>query len=226
MSTSRRPSALQPPQVRIARRCWIPPDAVDDLALRCLVVLESSADDTVIASVTAARLHGLWLPPLPDTIHVATATPGRAGSQMTRTRRPEFVAHRFQLAPQDVVLVDGVPVTSIARTRTHLAQVLTLPDLIAAGDSALRSGVSSAALAEAAARSSYARRPSRLAQALENLDARSRSRPESHLQVRGECLRSAAIRGQRGRAPRPRRLARRTGPFAGGGQARTRISGK
>jgi hypothetical protein len=137
----------------------------------------------VISSITAARLHETWLPQLPPTIHVATATPERAGRAMTRTRRGEFVAHRLQLAPEDITLVDGVRVMSAARAWRDLAHVLDLPGLVAAGDSVLRSGTSLEELVSVVQRTSRSRGARLAKTAIPLLDARSRSRPESHLRV-------------------------------------------
>lgn len=111
---------------------------------------------------------------------------------MTRTRRPEFVAHRLQLAPRDIDQVDGVLVTSVARTWRDLATVLNLPDLVAAGDSALRGGTTLAELADVAERTKRGRFARRAKEALTLLDARSRSRPESHMRV---AVVRAGVRG-------------------------------
>jgi hypothetical protein len=148
-----------------------------------MAAVESCADETVIASITAARIHGLWLPHYPDEIHVATAQPDRAARAMTRTQRPEFRAHRRMLTAADRTVVKGLPVTSLARTWVDLGAVLELPDLVAAGDSALRAGASLDELAEAVRRSAHLRGVRRAHAALPLLDARSRSRPESHLRV-------------------------------------------
>jgi len=169
--------------VRLARACSLSESQAETLAGRCAAVLESSAPDSVIASVTAARLHELWLPEMDERIHVATARPGCPGRAMTRTRRPQFVAHRFQLRPEDVTVVDGLPVTSLARTWRDLADVLSLADLVAAADCALRAGATVDELAEAIARGSRRRRTRVARAALGLADARSRSRPESHLRV-------------------------------------------
>lgn len=171
------------PAVRIARRCWVDPQVAADLPARCAAVVETSADFTVVASLTAARLHGMWLPELPGVIHLATAVPGAAGRQMTRTRRPEFVAHRFQLRPEDIVTIGGLQVTSPARTWRDLARVLDLPDLVAAGDSMLRAGTTVEEVADLLGSMPRAPRSGRARSALPLLDARSRSRPESHLRV-------------------------------------------
>lgn len=154
-----------------------------DLPTRCLLLLETSADDSIIVSTTAARLHGLWLPPVPDDVHLATAAPNQAGRRMTRTRRPEVHAHRRQLPESDRAIVGSVAVTSIARTWRDLAPILELPALIAAGDRALQLGVTAAELFDVADRTRRHRGAQRALAALPLLDARSRSRPESHLRV-------------------------------------------
>jgi very-short-patch-repair endonuclease len=169
--------------VRLARGCWLPAGAAEDLLSRCSAVLDTSAEHSAIVELTAARVHGLWLPDLPDELHVATAEPDRLSSAMTRTRRPQIRAHRRKLAAVDVVDVRGVPVASVARTWVDLAAVLNLPDLVAAGDSALRGGASREELAEVVQRSTRLRGVRRARAALPMLDARSRSRAESHLRV-------------------------------------------
>lgn len=146
-------------------------------------MLESSATDTVISGTTAGRLHGLWLPELQDIIHVATASPGRRGREMTRTKRTEFIAHRYQLRTADVTVRAGLPMTSPARTWRDLAGVLDLPGHVAAGDSVLRGGTTLDELHEIVRRTSRGRYSRRAKYALTLLDARSRSRPESHLRV-------------------------------------------
>ncbi|HEY2271247.1 MAG TPA: hypothetical protein VGH30_00625 [Jatrophihabitantaceae bacterium] len=170
--------------IRIARGCWLPEADATDLRARCVAVLETSTPDSVIASITAARLHGLWVPEETDErIHVATAVPDRVGRSMSRSQRPQLVAHRFQLRTDDIVLLDGLPVTSLARTWRDLACVLELPDLVAAGDSALRSGITEDDLVDVLRSSSRRHHARRAAEALTLLDRRSRSRPESHLRV-------------------------------------------
>lgn len=187
--TRTRPARLPPylpsdsRRVRIAQRCWLSTEEAGEFEIVCAAAIESSAPFTVLAVFTAARLHRLWLPECSDVIHLASAQPGTAGRAMTRTRRPPFVAHRYQLAPDDITLVDGLPVTSLARTWRDLARYLDLPDLVAAGDSALRAGAKLHQLAALLDASPFAPRSRTARRALDLLDARSRSRPESHLRV-------------------------------------------
>ena len=137
MSRSEQPEAA----VRVARRAWVPSAQAADLAGRCAAVLDSSAQDTVIASSTAARLRGLWLPDASTSDSCGDRDARARGAaddaqSETRTDRAPLPA-----AACDYAMVDGLLVTSIARTWRDLASVLSLPDLVAAGDSALRPGV-------------------------------------------------------------------------------------
>jgi hypothetical protein len=102
---------------------------------------------------------------------------------MTRSRRQILAAHRHQLGPEDRVRLRGLDVMSIPRTWLDLARRLSLPDLVAAGDSALGAGVTLADLDELIRRSRRMRGVRVAREALRLLDARSRSRPESHLRV-------------------------------------------
>jgi hypothetical protein len=102
---------------------------------------------------------------------------------MTRTHRPEFRAPRRFLSESDRTVVDGIPVMSLERTWIDLAPLLSLPDLVAAGDSALRAGATIEGLADVIRRSRHLRGVRLARDAIPLLDARSRSRPESHLRV-------------------------------------------
>jgi len=150
---------------------------------RCIAVLAHCAPDSVVSSITAATVHDTWLPPLPDELHVATAVPDTAGRVMTRSRRPEVVAHRLQLDDSDVMVVAGVPVMTPARAWFDLGTVLSVPDLVAAGDSVLRMGVQFEELDDVVQRLRGRRGSARVRAALPMLDGRARSRAESHLRV-------------------------------------------
>src|SRR3954470_7807653 len=86
---------------RIARACYVDPVWSGDLRAVCAAAIESCPPGTRLAITTAARIHGLWLPDLPDELHLAMTEPHRRGSRMTRTRRPEFHGHRLRLRPED-----------------------------------------------------------------------------------------------------------------------------
>lgn len=85
---------------------------------------------------SGARIWGYGLPGWMEEdwrIHVAR---GRGDS---KPRRRNVVGHRLTLGPGEVVIHDGVRVTSPARTWLDLANLLSVDELIAAGDSAVLS---------------------------------------------------------------------------------------
>ena len=102
---------------------------------------------------------------------------------MIRSRRREVVAHRRELPAADLTMLGGVAVTTPARTWVDLAGRLGLPALVAAGDSVLRAGTTEVELEHVVSRNAARRGVRRARAALPLLDARSRSRPESHLRV-------------------------------------------
>lgn len=87
--------------------------------------------DAVPSFVTAAKMWGLPLPLEAErdlTIHVTRplSTPG--------STRPGMVCHRMGLADRDVVMLDGVAVTSRERTWLDLAGILPFEHVVAIGD--------------------------------------------------------------------------------------------
>jgi hypothetical protein len=98
-------------------------------ALRAYTELD---DGSILGLGSAARI---WKAPLPPRlgedwrIHLAR----RRGSSMPR--RVNVVGHLLTLLPDEVVAVDGVRLTSPARTWLDLAAVLGVDDLVAVGDS-------------------------------------------------------------------------------------------
>jgi hypothetical protein len=98
-------------------------------ALRAYTDLD---DDSILSLASAARL---WRAPLPGgleedwRIHLARPR-GRS-----TPRRVNVVGHQLALLPDEVVELDGVRLTSPARTWLDLAAVLGVDDLVIAGDS-------------------------------------------------------------------------------------------
>jgi hypothetical protein len=89
--------------------------------------------DTV-SFYSAASIHAFKLP---GTVANARLTPSAGLLHLTRTgssapRRKGVIGHRSSLKPADVVMLQGVPVTSIPRTLLDLAGTgtLTLEDLV------------------------------------------------------------------------------------------------
>ncbi|MGI9092835.1 MAG: DUF559 domain-containing protein [Mycobacteriales bacterium] len=131
---------------------------------------------------TAAELLGLprvGAPRLGRTLHVtvlrAAAVPRRHG----------LTAHRAEILPGDLALVDGVPVTSMPRTFVDHAAAVDLEQLVAIGDAMIRSGRCTAAeLARRVAAAAGHRGVRRARRALSLLDPRAASVPESVMRVR------------------------------------------
>ena len=117
--------------ITVSRGIRVPPGsgAHGAAALRAYCQLDGC---TVLCHLTAARIWRVGLPPWADCdwrIHLARP---RGGSIPTRAN---VAGHRLALRPGDVVMLDGVRVTSPERTYLDLAATLPLDDLVAAGDS-------------------------------------------------------------------------------------------
>lgn len=117
--------------LRVASRgVRVPWKAAQPLQHTCRL-LTSLTPDSVCCFSTAALLWGC---PLPLTlqhgllIHLAKTGGG------ARPVRKGVAGHRLTLRSQDVTRLNGIPVTSAARTWLDLASVLDLEDLVAAGD--------------------------------------------------------------------------------------------
>ena len=172
-----------PELVRVSRGVWLPDAAAEHQVARLGALVRALPPDTVISGITAAQLHGLWVP---RSVRVDITVPaGARGPEFTTApQRLDVVAHRRYLAAHEVVAVSGLQVTTLARTWWDLAAELHLPDLVAAGDSVLRTGdvrVEDLADTVSGSRRRQGARVARLA--LGMLDNRSRSRPESHVRV-------------------------------------------
>ncbi|RUR01387.1 endonuclease domain-containing protein [Labedella endophytica] len=147
----------------------------------CREFIPRMPDNALFSHSTAARVHGLPLPArcLGVGLHVGTPY----------GRRPVDAAgvlgHRMHLTPPDRTRVDGIPVTTVERTWTDLAALLTLPELVAAGDVLVRGWGEAAwhTVAELIEHHPRRRGRPRARQALSLLDGRSESPMESRLRV-------------------------------------------
>lgn len=168
--------------IRVTRGVWRRPEHLQDFAARVAAVLTACPVGTVACGLTAARLHRLWLPSIPDErieliLHPETPRPSRRpGSERLGVR-----GRRQILQADETTLLNGTLVTTEARTWVDLAARLPLADLVAAGDSALRGTATLDELARLIARARHRPGVVRARVALPLLDGRSRSRPESHL---------------------------------------------
>ena len=117
--------------VTVSRGIRVPTDsaAAGAAALRAYTDLD---DEATLSLGSAARL---WSAPLPGRleedwrIHLARRR-GRS-----TPRRVNVVGHQLTLLPDEVVELDGVRLTSPARTWLDLATVLSADELVIAGDS-------------------------------------------------------------------------------------------
>ena len=174
-------------RIRIARRLLRPAGTSRRPAGRARRSLATCASDTCYRVGHGGPAYMAYGCPdrLDERIHVAIGH--RPGSPDVDDPQPAAGGRRASVpAPRRGRRAGstGVPVTSFARTWRDLAMVLDLADLVAAGDSALRSG----AAPRRTGRRARGRRPERTESrrargALPLLDQRSRSRPESHLRV-------------------------------------------
>lgn len=114
--------------------------------------------------------------------------------EIARPRRRDLVVHQGSLGPGERVRKSGLFTTSPERTFVDLAASLTLADLVAAGDSILRMGISIEQIATVIERRAHYRGKVRAREALDWLDRGAESPQESRLRV---ALRMAGL-------PRPR----------------------
>lgn len=132
------------------------------------------ADSNVISHVSAGILHGLPVPRKHlDVISMTRLTPGH-GELSTRMR----VRHTA-LSEDEVVLIDGMRVTSLARTVFDLARALSFEWGVMACDAGYRQGLDIAELDAATRRHPRLRGAPRARRVAEFGDARSESAAES-----------------------------------------------
>ena len=136
-------------------------------------------DDAVISHMSAAALHGLplWDSDL-STVHLTCDREGGG-----RRRSWNFV-HVCPLRDTEIVEIDGLRVTDLARTVADLARGLSAFKAVPIGDAALRQGLDRDELAEALARCRGWRGVVRARRAVAFLDPRSESVGESCSRVR------------------------------------------
>ncbi len=115
---------------RLSRDVYVLTPAVDDLRLRSATAL-TALPDAVLSHATAAVLLGLPCPPV-AAVHLVRS-PDRSVSSRAGLR-----THRLTLRPDEVTSVDGLPVTTPARTFRDLASSLSLPDRVVLGDAVVR----------------------------------------------------------------------------------------
>lgn len=162
----------------------VPADHPKTLQATCLAVLLVAPRHGFICGPTAAELHGIPLPPRlmhpRAMLTVAVPAPERA------IRRAGVRGRRLKIEDTEIVMANGVRVTSPARTWCDLANDLSLPELVAAGDFLIRRRhvvVTRAQLEAAVAAYPSGRGHGLLRRAVALLDERSESPKESELRV-------------------------------------------
>jgi hypothetical protein len=136
-------------------------------------------DGAVLSHTSAGILHGLPIWPVAfDRVHV-TRNRSSGGK-----RRSIVHVHTAPLSDDHVTTIDGVPVTSLARTVVDLCRTLPIEQAVAAGDRALAYGLVREVLEDQLSR--MARWPGirQGRRAVELLDSRSESAGESASRVR------------------------------------------
>lgn len=104
--------------------------AVFDLVESCRPYTQVTASGA-ISHITAARIHGLFLPPRCENEGVLHLSRPKG---VAEPKRKHVVGHRLLLPPADVADIQGVPVTTLQRTLLDIAPLLTLDELVVIGD--------------------------------------------------------------------------------------------
>lgn len=149
------------------------------------LILQRVPDGAFFCGPTAAEIHRM---PLPRHLSEAASTRPHVGVALpaNRIRRPQIVGRALTVRADDLVVVDGILVTTPERTWVDLGGSLTLAALVAAGDSLIarrepRSTIE--ALTTAHEKAGRSRGAVRRAEALELLDDGAESPRESELRV-------------------------------------------
>ncbi len=108
-------------------------DARQKHRLLTVATLRANSEDAIASHISAAVVHGLDLWNT-DLGRVHLTVPGGHG----RTTRRLHV-HTGAVPAGSVMIVDGVPVTTLARTLSDCARILDLDHAVVIGDSGLRS---------------------------------------------------------------------------------------
>ncbi|KAA0024220.1 type IV toxin-antitoxin system AbiEi family antitoxin domain-containing protein [Antrihabitans cavernicola] len=178
---ARRGGALQ----SIRRGAYVRPDLLDGLDVveqhRLLVqaTLQCTSRDAVVSHTSAAALHGiaLWNPHL-DRVHVTIDA--SSGGRILRRRH----VHATPISDNEVVDVDGVKTTSVARTVVDCARTEPFEKAVVLGDSALHAGLVTVSELHDALESARGRRGAPQAgRAIAFFDGRSESVGESRSRV-------------------------------------------
>ncbi len=164
--------------VHVARDTYLPPGMDEDLLTRARGVLLTMPAQSLISHDSAARIWGIELPRSAESPLVHVVTPR---ALRTKHRADRFVHEAVRLGPHDGDIVEGLAITSPARTWWDLATVLGSADLLAVTDQLLRTWAPRVLLERMLAEHRGERGAVRARLALRYGDPRSESRMEAVL---------------------------------------------
>lgn len=136
--------------------------------------LTSSTGGFVYSHLSAARLHGLFVWSVDDRVHFIH--PSRPSSDRWGK---DVCGHTENFTEDDVVVVQGLRVTTLERTIFDSARMLSYPKALVVMDHGLRVGAERSKLTYMAANSAGMRGIRTLRKALDNADPRSESAGET-----------------------------------------------
>jgi hypothetical protein len=118
----------------VSRSLYRPPDWKFDLR-EAARALSAASPGAWISHSTAARLHGLVLPPwLSDSDELHLSKP----RELPQLRRKGIASHNVTALPGEIEFAGGMWISTKARTWLDLARPLPLRDLVCLGDQLIR----------------------------------------------------------------------------------------
>lgn len=157
----------------------VPAEPMARHAMSVRAAARGVASEAVVSHVSAAAMHGLpsWAVPL-HRVHVTRGR--RHGGRVDRVLH----LHVARLAPDEIVIIDGIAVTSVARTVVDCARALAFEPALVVADAALHARtVAPAELMEALRRSARRRGNNGARRVIEFADGRAESVGETRSRV-------------------------------------------
>lgn len=152
-------------------------DPADEVVCDLVAWAEVLPPSGCLTHLTAAALHGLWMPPVPPDLPVFVSM----AKQETRPKRPQLRVMRHT-GPIATRTLRGLRVATVEETLLTCARDLALLDLVVLGDAALHTGATTIGALEATAARRRWGAPA-LGRAVGWMDGRSESPWESLLRV-------------------------------------------